>query len=72
MIRWTADAHRHLGVLPAYPFYGGPAVNPDVGARGTVAQLIKDMDTERTGRALVIPNYGVPDPDIAFSFNDLV
>jgi predicted TIM-barrel fold metal-dependent hydrolase len=72
MIRWTADAHRHLGVLPAYPFYGGPAVNPDVDARGTVAQLIKDMDTERTGRALVIPNYGVPDPDIAFSFNDLV
>jgi uncharacterized protein len=72
MSGWTADAHRHLGVLPAYPFYGGPAVNPDVGARGTVAQLIKDMDTERTGRALVIPNYGVPDPDIAFSFNDLV
>jgi uncharacterized protein len=72
MSGWTADAHRHLGVLPAYPFYGGPAVNPDVSARGTVAQLIKDMDTERTGRALVIPNYGVPDPDIAFSFNDLV
>ena len=27
------DAHRHLGVLPAYPFYGGPAVTPDVRAR---------------------------------------
>jgi len=38
--------------LPAYPFYGGPAVNPDVGRPGHRAQLIKDMDTERTGRAL--------------------
>ena len=27
--RWTSDAHRHLGVLPAYPFYGGPPVSPD-------------------------------------------
>ncbi len=29
------DAHRHLGVLPAYPFYGGPPVNPDTTARAT-------------------------------------
>ena len=28
--RMDHDAHRHLGVLPAYPFYGGPPVNPDV------------------------------------------
>jgi uncharacterized protein len=67
-----ADAHRHLGVLPAYPFYGGPPVNADIGARATIGELIKDMDAEGTERALVIPNYGVPDPDIAFSFNDLV
>jgi predicted TIM-barrel fold metal-dependent hydrolase len=67
-----ADAHRHLGVLPAYPFYGGPAVSPDIGARATIGELIKDMDAEGTERALVIPNYGVPDPDIAFSFNELV
>jgi uncharacterized protein len=66
------DAHRHLGVLPAFPFYGGPAVNPDTTARATVAELIADLDTEGTERALVIPNYGVPDPDIAFSFNELV
>jgi len=51
-----ADAHRHLGVLPAHPFYGGPAVNPDVRARATVAQLIADLDAEGTERALVIPN----------------
>ena len=67
-----ADAHRHLGVLPAYPFYGGPAVNADIGARATIDELLADMDREGTERALVIPNYGVPDPDIAFSFNELV
>jgi uncharacterized protein len=65
------DAHRHLGVLPAYPFYGGPPVRPDVGARATIAQLVADLDREGTERALVIPNYGVPDPAVAFSFNEL-
>ena len=66
------DAHRHLGVLPPFPFYGGPPVNPDTTARANISQLISDLDAEGTGRALVIPNYGVPDPDIAFSFNELV
>jgi predicted TIM-barrel fold metal-dependent hydrolase len=70
--RWTSDAHRHLGVLPAYPFYGGPPVRPGLGARATIKELLADMDAEGTARALVIPNYGVPDPDIAFSFNELV
>jgi uncharacterized protein len=69
---WTADAHRHLGVLPAYPYYGGPPVRPDMTARQTIGRLVADMDAERTGRALVIPNYGVPDPALAFSFNELV
>ena len=66
-----ADAHRHLGVLPAYPFYGGPAVHPDVTARATLKDLIADLDAEGTERALVIPNYGVPDPVVAFGFNEL-
>jgi predicted TIM-barrel fold metal-dependent hydrolase len=65
------DAHRHLGVLPAFPFYGGPPVNPDTTARGTISELLRDMDSEGTERALVIPNYGVPDPGVAFSFNEL-
>jgi uncharacterized protein len=65
------DAHRHLGVMPAHPFYGGPPVRPDVRARGCVAELIADMDAEGTERALVMPNYGVPDPGLAFSFNEL-
>ncbi|GAA4469601.1 amidohydrolase family protein [Phytohabitans houttuyneae] len=66
------DAHRHIGVLPAYPFYGGPPVKPDTTARATVKQLLADLDAERTERALVLPNYGVPDPAVAFSFNELV
>jgi uncharacterized protein len=66
-----SDAHRHLGRLPAYPFYGGPPVNPDIRARATIAELIADLDAEGTERALVIPNYGVPDAAIAFSFNEL-
>lgn len=66
-----SDAHRHLGVLPAYPFYGGPPVHPDITARATIDELIADLDAEGTERALVIPNYGVPDPDVAFSFNEL-
>jgi predicted TIM-barrel fold metal-dependent hydrolase len=66
------DAHRHLGVLPAFPFYGGPPVNPDQRARGTVAELLADLDAEGTERALVIPNYGVPDPSHSFSLNEVV
>jgi len=66
------DAHRHLGVLPAHPFYGGPSINPDTTARATIAELIADLDREGTERALVIPNYGVPDPSSSFALNELV
>jgi len=70
--RWICDAHRHLGAMPAHPFYQGPPVRPDTTARATIAELIADLDAEGAERALVIPNYGVPDPDLAFSFNELV
>jgi predicted TIM-barrel fold metal-dependent hydrolase len=65
------DAHRHLGVLPPYGFYGGPAVQPDVRACPTVADLRADLDAEGTERALVLPNYGVPDARVSFAFNEL-
>jgi predicted TIM-barrel fold metal-dependent hydrolase len=67
-----ADGHRHLGLLPAWAFYGGPPVNPDVNARATIDELIADLDHEGTERALVIPNYGVPDVAITFALNELV
>jgi predicted TIM-barrel fold metal-dependent hydrolase len=66
------DAHRHIGVLPAHPFYGGPAVNPDTTARATIGELLADLDREGTERALVIPNYGVPDVRASFALNELV
>jgi uncharacterized protein len=66
------DAHRHIGVMPAYPFYGGAPCNPDMSARATVAELLADLDREGTERALVLPNYGVPDAKVSFGFNQLV
>lgn len=71
MTKPLRDAHRHIGRLPAYPFYGGPAITADVTARGTVKELIADLDADRIERALVLPNYGVPDPDAAFALNSL-
>jgi uncharacterized protein len=58
--------------MPAFPFYGGPPRNPDILARATVAELIADLDGEGVERALVLPNYGVPDASISFGFNPLV
>ena len=36
----THDAHRHIGALPAYPFYGGPPITPDLGASETVEAFL--------------------------------
>jgi uncharacterized protein len=65
------DAHRHVGRLPAYGFYGGPPINPDTTALETVEELFATLDAEGTERALVLPNYGVPDPEVAFGLNHL-
>lgn len=65
------DAHRHIGVLPAYPFYGGPPITPDTTAKATVTEFLASLDDEGVERCLVLPNYGVPDPDVAFGLNHL-
>lgn len=65
------DAHRHIGVLPEYPFYGGPPIRPDLGARATVTEFLATLDAEGVDRALVLPNYGVPRPEVAFELNHL-
>src|SRR2546429_4610038 len=64
------DAHRHLGDIPPHPFYGGPPVAPATRACATVDALLGQLDEEGTERALVVPNYGVPDPDVAFDLNE--
>ncbi|WP_139981614.1 amidohydrolase family protein [Nocardioides litoris] len=71
MTRAHRDAHRHIGRLPAYGFYGGPPINPDTTALATVRELVATLDEEGTERALVLPNYGVPDPEVAFGLNHL-
>jgi uncharacterized protein len=70
--RLVNDAHRHLGQMPAFPFYGGPPCHPDMRARATVSELIADLKRDGVYRALVLPNYGVPDASISFGFNPLV
>lgn len=65
------DAHRHIGRLPAYGFYGGPAISPDVTATESIEEFFGRLDDEGTERALVLPNYGVPIPDVAFGLNHL-
>jgi len=65
------DAHRHLGALPAWPFYGGPPVQPATRQQATIRGLLRDLDAEGTDRAVVLPNYGVPDADVAFELNEL-
>jgi predicted TIM-barrel fold metal-dependent hydrolase len=72
MATTIADAHRHLGVLPSWAFYGGPPVNPDTSARATIDELLADLDREGTERCLVLPNYGVPDVSESFALNELV
>ncbi|RLV50560.1 amidohydrolase [Nocardioides mangrovicus] len=67
----TNDAHRHIGVLPAFGFYGGAPVRPDLSASATVTEFLARLDAERVERTVVLPNYGVPDPDAAFGLNHL-
>lgn len=67
----TNDAHRHIGVLPAWAFYGGPPIQADTTARATIEEFKADLDAEGTERAIVIPNYGVPIAELSFGLNHL-
>jgi len=68
-----ADCHRHLGHLPPQRFYGmdEPMV-PAAASKGNVRELLAQLDEEGTERALIIPNYGVPDPEVSFALNEVV
>lgn len=65
------DSHRHIGLLPEFAFYGGPAVRADVTATQTVADFVAQVDRDGIDRVLVLPNYGVPIPEVAFELNHL-
>src|SRR5262249_38701654 len=64
------DAHRHLGVLPAFPFYGGPPGRPGIRAPGTRPPPIPHLDAPGTPPAPGLPNYWGPDPAGAVSLNE--
>ena len=65
------DSHRHIGLLPEFPFYGGPPVRADLTATETVADFVAQVDRDGIDRVLVLPNYGVPQPEVAFELNHL-
>ncbi len=56
------DSHRHIGLLPEFPFYGGPAVRADLTATETVSDFVAQVDRDGIDRVLVLPNYESPSP----------
>lgn len=66
------DAHSHIGAMGSFPYYNGPAVNPTVIEYADAAAMLKHMDTVGVERAMIIPNYGIPDSTLSFKFNPLV
>ena len=69
----VCDSHRHLGELPPARFYDLPeAVVPATGAVASADDFLRQLDEEGTERALVMPNYGVPDADVSFALNEVV
>jgi predicted TIM-barrel fold metal-dependent hydrolase len=68
----VCDSHRHLGELPPARFYDLPeAVVPATGAVASAEDFLRQLDAEGTERALVMPNYGVPDAEVSFALNEV-
>jgi predicted TIM-barrel fold metal-dependent hydrolase len=71
--RRVFDAHSHIGALGSYPYYGAKTpVNPTVIEYPDTASMIKHMDDHGVERAMIIPNYGIPDSTLSFKYNPLV
>ena len=71
--RKVFDAHCHIGEMAGYPFYGLPEpVKPSVYDFRDVDAQIQHMDKFGVERALVMSNYGIPDPKQPFSLNPVV
>ena len=67
------DGHSHIGHLPPYAFYDlKEPVNPTVYSFEDKDSYISHMDRLGVDRALVLPNYGVPDQEAAFSLNPVM
>lgn len=71
--RKVFDAHNHIGFMEGYRYYGLPEpVNPTVYCDNDRASKIKLMDQLGVERALVLSNYGIPDPSQPFGLNPVV
>jgi len=67
------DGHSHIGQLPAFAFYDlTEPVKPTVYDFEDKRAYIKHLDRLGVERALVLPNYGVPDQKAAFSLNPVM
>lgn len=67
------DGHSHIGQLPPYAFYDlKEPVKPTVYDFADMKAYLDHMDRLGVERALVLPNYGVPDQAAAFSLNPVM
>lgn len=71
--RTVFDGHSHIGQLPPYAFYDlKEPVKPTVYDFADTKAYVDHMDRVGVERALVLPNYGVPDQNAAFSLNPVM
>ena len=67
------DGHSHIGQLPPFAFYDlKEPVKPTVYDFEDTQAYIGHLDRLGVERALVLPNYGVPDQKAAFSLNSVM
>jgi len=71
--RKVFDVHNHIGHMAPYPYYGAPQpVDPTVFCDPDRASKIDYMDRLGVDRAVVMSNYGIPDPSQPFGLNSVV
>jgi predicted TIM-barrel fold metal-dependent hydrolase len=71
--RKVFDVHNHIGFMDGYRYYGLPEpVNPTVYCDNDRSAKIEMMDKLGVERAVVMSNYGIPDPNQPFTLNPVV
>ncbi|WP_433559804.1 amidohydrolase family protein [Pseudonocardia xinjiangensis] len=69
----VVDAHSHIGTMDAWQFYDlKEPVKPTVYEFPRAKDYLSHLDGLGVERGLVLPNYGIPVQEHAFSLNDLV
>lgn len=67
------DGHSHIGELPPFAFYDlKEPVKPTVYDFADTKAFLDHLDGLGVERALVLPNYGVPDQQAAYSLNPVM